>query len=180
MVSSWSGGTPSWRPRLHHLAVTGSFVSFAKSAIGTACREELTKVNKKDVHSQPVADTHGDQNPTNTLLSISSNLVIQCTKEAVNYKIWAVSYKMSFSVQMDDRVLTRINTKYTPPSYRHMNIIVLAQRLHDSSEKASQFPCWNQPVLLELVLSSEHNRWWTRREEVGQKRLDPTSPTFQR
>ena len=81
---------------------------------------------------------------------------------------------------MDDRVLTRINTKYRPPSYRHMNIIVLAQRLHDSSEKASQSPCWNQPVLLELVLSSEHNRWWTGREEVGQKRLDPTSPTFQR
>ena len=65
-------------------------------------------MNKKDVHSQPVADTHGDQNPTNTFLSISSNLVIQCTKEAVNYKIQAVSYKMSFSAQMDDRLLTRI------------------------------------------------------------------------
>ena len=71
-------------PRLHHLAVTGRFVSFARSAIGTACGEQLTKVNKKDVHSQPVADTHGDENPTNTLLSVSSNLIIQCTKEAVN------------------------------------------------------------------------------------------------
>ena len=127
-------------------------------------------MNKKDVHSQPVADTQGDQNPTKTLLSVPSNLVIQCTKEAVNYKIRAVSYKMSFSAQMDDRVLTRINTKYRPPSYCHMNIIVLAQRLHDSSEKASQSPCWNQPVLLELVLSSEHNngggqgeRRWGRR-----------------